>query len=280
MKLTPLDIHHKEFRHSLRGYNEEEVDAVPRRGRRRVRAALQGEHRPHREARGRQRARPRLPADRGHPQHDAGPGAALRRGDRQQGRAPRPTPSCATPSSRPRRSSTTRCQKQAGHRQRAHPHQAGRGGVPRALQGAARGQASLGQRDQPARRRQRAARRDRRGRRRRRVRAPVGAGRRTRRRRLRQRRAGTRRRARAEPPPSARRAADDGDASARPAGLRVRAERVARRAGRDPPMEPEVELVEPGEFTLPGLRLVRRARGRRRHRGDRLALAWRRSPST
>ncbi len=27
MKLTPLDIHHKEFRHSLRGYNEEEVDA-------------------------------------------------------------------------------------------------------------------------------------------------------------------------------------------------------------------------------------------------------------
>jgi cell division initiation protein len=26
MKLTPLDIHHKEFRHSLRGYNEEEVD--------------------------------------------------------------------------------------------------------------------------------------------------------------------------------------------------------------------------------------------------------------
>jgi len=27
MKLTPLDIHHKEFRHSLRGYAEEEVDA-------------------------------------------------------------------------------------------------------------------------------------------------------------------------------------------------------------------------------------------------------------
>ena len=26
MKLTPLDIHHKEFRHSIRGYNEEEVD--------------------------------------------------------------------------------------------------------------------------------------------------------------------------------------------------------------------------------------------------------------
>lgn len=26
MKLTPLDIHHKEFRHSLRGYSEEEVD--------------------------------------------------------------------------------------------------------------------------------------------------------------------------------------------------------------------------------------------------------------
>ena len=26
MKLTPLDIHHKEFRHSLRGYNEEQVD--------------------------------------------------------------------------------------------------------------------------------------------------------------------------------------------------------------------------------------------------------------
>lgn len=26
MKLTPLDIHQKEFRHSLRGYNEEEVD--------------------------------------------------------------------------------------------------------------------------------------------------------------------------------------------------------------------------------------------------------------
>ena len=26
MKLTPLDIHHKEFKHSLRGYNEEEVD--------------------------------------------------------------------------------------------------------------------------------------------------------------------------------------------------------------------------------------------------------------
>jgi len=26
MKLTPLDIHHKEFRHALRGYNEEEVD--------------------------------------------------------------------------------------------------------------------------------------------------------------------------------------------------------------------------------------------------------------
>lgn len=26
MKLTPLDIHHKEFRHSLRGYAEEEVD--------------------------------------------------------------------------------------------------------------------------------------------------------------------------------------------------------------------------------------------------------------
>jgi len=26
MKLTPLDIHHKEFRRSLRGYNEEEVD--------------------------------------------------------------------------------------------------------------------------------------------------------------------------------------------------------------------------------------------------------------
>ena len=27
MKLTPLDIHHKEFGHSLRGYNEEQVDA-------------------------------------------------------------------------------------------------------------------------------------------------------------------------------------------------------------------------------------------------------------
>ncbi len=27
MKLTPLDIHHKEFRRALRGYNEEEVDA-------------------------------------------------------------------------------------------------------------------------------------------------------------------------------------------------------------------------------------------------------------
>lgn len=27
MKLTPLDIHHKEFRHSLRGYSEEQVDA-------------------------------------------------------------------------------------------------------------------------------------------------------------------------------------------------------------------------------------------------------------
>jgi cell division initiation protein len=27
MKLTPLDIHHKEFRYSLRGYNQEEVDA-------------------------------------------------------------------------------------------------------------------------------------------------------------------------------------------------------------------------------------------------------------
>lgn len=27
MKLTPLDIHHKEFRRSIRGYNEEEVDA-------------------------------------------------------------------------------------------------------------------------------------------------------------------------------------------------------------------------------------------------------------
>ena len=26
MKLTPLDIHHKEFRRALRGYNEEEVD--------------------------------------------------------------------------------------------------------------------------------------------------------------------------------------------------------------------------------------------------------------
>jgi cell division initiation protein len=26
VKLTPLDIHHKEFRHSLRGYSEEEVD--------------------------------------------------------------------------------------------------------------------------------------------------------------------------------------------------------------------------------------------------------------
>jgi cell division initiation protein len=26
MKLTPLDIHHKEFRHSLRGYAEDEVD--------------------------------------------------------------------------------------------------------------------------------------------------------------------------------------------------------------------------------------------------------------
>jgi len=26
MKLTPLDIHHKEFTHSLRGYNEAEVD--------------------------------------------------------------------------------------------------------------------------------------------------------------------------------------------------------------------------------------------------------------
>jgi cell division initiation protein len=27
MKLTPLDIHHKEFKHALRGYSEEEVDA-------------------------------------------------------------------------------------------------------------------------------------------------------------------------------------------------------------------------------------------------------------
>lgn len=27
MKLTPLDIHHKEFNHALRGYNEAEVDA-------------------------------------------------------------------------------------------------------------------------------------------------------------------------------------------------------------------------------------------------------------
>ena len=27
MKLTALDIHHKEFRHALRGYNEEQVDA-------------------------------------------------------------------------------------------------------------------------------------------------------------------------------------------------------------------------------------------------------------
>ena len=27
MKLTPLDIHHKEFGHSLRGYNEEQVDS-------------------------------------------------------------------------------------------------------------------------------------------------------------------------------------------------------------------------------------------------------------
>lgn len=27
MKLTPLDIHHKEFRHSIRGYSEEEVDS-------------------------------------------------------------------------------------------------------------------------------------------------------------------------------------------------------------------------------------------------------------
>ena len=27
MKLTPLDIHHKEFGHALRGYNEAEVDA-------------------------------------------------------------------------------------------------------------------------------------------------------------------------------------------------------------------------------------------------------------
>jgi len=27
MKLTPLDIHHKEFGHALRGYNEEQVDA-------------------------------------------------------------------------------------------------------------------------------------------------------------------------------------------------------------------------------------------------------------
>lgn len=27
MKLTPLDIHHKEFRRTLRGYNEEQVDA-------------------------------------------------------------------------------------------------------------------------------------------------------------------------------------------------------------------------------------------------------------
>ncbi|MEW6189676.1 MAG: DivIVA domain-containing protein [Actinomycetota bacterium] len=27
MKLTPLDIHHKEFRRAIRGYNEEEVDA-------------------------------------------------------------------------------------------------------------------------------------------------------------------------------------------------------------------------------------------------------------
>src|SRR3989304_2738748 len=26
MKLTPLDIHHKEFRRAIRGYNEEEVD--------------------------------------------------------------------------------------------------------------------------------------------------------------------------------------------------------------------------------------------------------------
>ncbi|TLM79739.1 MAG: DivIVA domain-containing protein [Actinobacteria bacterium] len=26
MKLTPLDIHHKEFRHSVKGYNEQEVD--------------------------------------------------------------------------------------------------------------------------------------------------------------------------------------------------------------------------------------------------------------
>jgi cell division initiation protein len=26
MKLTPLDIHHKEFRHSIRGYSEDEVD--------------------------------------------------------------------------------------------------------------------------------------------------------------------------------------------------------------------------------------------------------------
>ncbi|MCE5191758.1 MAG: DivIVA domain-containing protein, partial [Actinomycetia bacterium] len=26
MKLTPLDIHHKEFGRSLRGYNEAEVD--------------------------------------------------------------------------------------------------------------------------------------------------------------------------------------------------------------------------------------------------------------
>src|SRR5512139_1248974 len=27
MKLTPMDIHHKEFRVALRGYNQEEVDA-------------------------------------------------------------------------------------------------------------------------------------------------------------------------------------------------------------------------------------------------------------
>ena len=26
MKLTPLDIHNKEFRRSIRGYNEEDVD--------------------------------------------------------------------------------------------------------------------------------------------------------------------------------------------------------------------------------------------------------------
>ncbi|MDI6816665.1 MAG: DivIVA domain-containing protein, partial [Actinomycetota bacterium] len=26
MKLTPLDIHHKEFHRAIRGYNEEEVD--------------------------------------------------------------------------------------------------------------------------------------------------------------------------------------------------------------------------------------------------------------